>query len=280
MSDLKFTRREAINYLGIEEKYFDNYFKNSKEIPSIKKTNKRFEFTKSELDNWNNLKNSRTVMLTLDEYKQCFDFALKMAYSSNSSSGVGIRGVRSEMQMADDFVLGILAEFAVKKYLLEKYNINIELDLEVHPDNITPQDFHGITENGNIRKCNLGVAIKASKFKSCYNIIHPLEYENAIRRSDVYIFVRVGLPSDHLFRYLSNNPFLSDVKDFLNKNEGFKKMETLTEIPVWICGFNYHEQLIKSSEIPGQKFDGHRYISSTSQMKNQDSDWNEFIIKL
>lgn len=277
MKGIKFTRREAINYLNIDEKHFDNYFKNSKEIPSLKKTNGHFEFDKSELDVWHNLKKSRTVFLSLNEYQKCFEFAIKMAYSTRSSAGVGIRGVRSEMQMVDDFILGILAEFAVKNFLKSKYNTNIQLDLSVHPQKITPQDFHGIVRNNKTRTCNIDVAIKASKMKSCFNIIHPLEYENKERKSDFYIFVRVGLPSDHLFRRFRDNPFFLKVKQFLNDNDGFRKIENLGKIPVWICGYSKHNQLKKLNEIPGQKFDGHRYIASTSEMANSDKEWEEFI---
>jgi hypothetical protein len=45
--------------------------------------------------------------------------------------------------------------------------LEIKLDLEVHPDHITPQDFDGIIENRKVRPVKIGVAIKSSKWKSC-----------------------------------------------------------------------------------------------------------------
>ena len=46
------------------------------------------------------------------------------------------------------------------------------------PNHITPQDFNGIYEDGKLRDVKLGVAVKSSKIKNCFNIIPPIEYEN------------------------------------------------------------------------------------------------------
>src|SRR3989344_6659534 len=110
---------QAIKYLDIEKKEFQNYFKNSCEINGVK-THGRFWFDRDELDSWKSLKKSRTVILTLKEYEKCFEFAIKMAYSTKGSHGTGIRGARSEVQMADDFILGILAEHGIQKFIKEK----------------------------------------------------------------------------------------------------------------------------------------------------------------
>jgi len=272
-------RKEAIEFLGIPEKHFDNYFKSSREIKGFKKRN-RWYFNKDQLIRWDELRKSRIVKLTLDEYGKCFEFAIKMAYSSRASHGTGIRGVRSEVQMADDFILGILAEFGVKKFLDKKFNVGIIINTEIYYGEIVPQDFDGIIDKGKRRAVKLGVAVKSSKMKSCFNIIPPIEYENDNRKSDVYIFVRVGLPSDHLFRILREHSFFKNVKDFLEKSEGFRKIKELKEIPIWICGFSYFDEFKKTEEIPGQKFDGHRYVSSVAYMHNSGKDWKSFISKL
>lgn len=275
-------KKDAIKFLSIEEKEFKNYFENGKEFKGIKE-NGRWKFDVNDLKDWKNLKQSRTVNLTLMEYEKCFEFAIKMAYSGKASHGTGIRGTRSEVQMADDFILGILAEYGIQKFMHQKFDFEIDLDLEVHPDYITPQDFNGIKENGVFRTSKLGVAIKSSKWKSCYNIIPPIEYENNIRKSDVYIFVRVGLPSDHLFRILREHSFFKTVKDFLENSKEFKKIKELKEIPIWIAGFSYHDELEKVNEIPGQVFTGnpnYRYVKSVGQMHNTDDDWMLLIKKL
>ena len=272
---------EALGYLGISKKEFENYYKNSKEIKAFKERG-RWKFKKGDLDEWKNLRNKRIVKLNLSEYEECFEFAIKMAYSGNSSRGTGIRGVRSEMQVADDFILGILAEYGIKKFLKDKFEAVIKLDMDVHPERITPQDFEGIYENGNLRESNMDVAVKSSKWKNCFNIIAPIEYENNNRKSDVYIFVRVGLPSDHLFRILRGHSFFERVKNFLENSEEFRKINALEEIPIWIAGFSYHGELEKTKSIPGQTFSGnpdYRYVKSVRDMKNSDEDWQELISK-
>lgn len=279
------SRSEAIRYLNIPEKNFDNYSKNSGEIPSIKE-NGRYYYKTEDLDLWNNVKEARTVYLNLSEYRECFEFAVKMAYASQTSHGTGIRGVRSEVQMTDDFILGILAEFGVKKLLELKFNTYIELDMEVHPDHITPQDFNKILVKGESITPKIGVAVKSSKWKSCFNIIPPIEYENFDRKSDVYIFVRVGLPSDHLFRLFRNHEWFTSINRFLSSNPCFKKIEEISDIPIWITGFNYYGEFDKVKEIPGQKFSGeenvsdYRYVKSVADMHNSNDEWLNLISQL
>jgi len=153
-----FTRKEAIKYLEIPEKSFYNYFKYSKEIPSTKLRN-RWQFNKSNLDKWKNLKDYRTVTLSMDEYRKCFEFAMRMVYSGVSSHGTGIRGFRSEVQQVDDFILGILGEHGVKKFLKDKFNLPIELDMSVHIDHITPQDIVSYKKNNKSIEPKLGVTL-------------------------------------------------------------------------------------------------------------------------
>ncbi len=278
MSD-ELTKKEAIAFLNIPEKDFNNYFLNSKEILGCK-IGTRWFFGRNDLELWAELRKKRTIELTLNEYEECFEFAIKMAYSTKASHGTGIRGVRSEVQMSDDFILGILAEQGVRKFLDENFKFKIKLDMKVYPDHITPQDFTGIYENRKLRNAKIGVAIKSSKVKSCFNIIPPIEYENINRKSDVYIFVRVGLPSDHLFRILRDHSFFKKVKDFLENAEGFRKILKLEKIPIWICGFSYCNEFEKVNKIPGQDFDGYRYVKSVADMHNSDEDWKKLIAKI
>ncbi len=337
MNDLN--RKEAISFLGIPEKNFDNYVKSSKEIPHYKKST-RYYFEKNELIKWKNLRKNRTVFLSLKEYQKCFVLAIQMAYTKKSSAGTGIRGVRSEMQTADDWILGILAEFALQKFVKDKYNKKIELDTEPHPkEGITAQDV--VTIDG--RLPNLKVGMKASKEKNCWIVLDALEYENKKRMSDVYIFARVELPSDHLFRILREHSFFDkarkklsgrvkdqekvifkisqqidqkilnrteleerygsmspgilknkiksqikiitqEIKEYEQKQKSsivFRNMMPLPKrIPIWLCGYTNHRDLQKTREIPGQQFDGDRYVQSVASMKNSDADWQKFMNKL
>jgi hypothetical protein len=337
MNDL--SKKEAIRFLDIPEKNFDNYVKSSKEISHYKKS-RRYYFKKNELTRWKDLRKNRTVFLSLKEYQKCFVLAIQMAYTKKSSAGTGIRGVRSEMQTADDWILGILAEFALQKFVKDKYNKKIELDTEPHPkEGITAQDV--VTIDG--RLPHLKVGMKASKEKNCWIVLDALEYENKKRMSDVYIFARVELPSDHLFRILREHSFFDEarkklsgrvkdqekvilkisqqidqkmlnrtkleekyghmspgipknkiksqikiitqeIKEYEQKQKSsivFRNMMPLPKrIPIWLCGYTNHGDLQKTREIPGQQFDGDRYVQSVASMKNSDTDWQKFIDKL
>lgn len=276
--DEKLNKKEAIEFLGIPEKDFKNYFESSKEIQG-EKVGSRWYFDKNKLSDWKNLKNDRTIDLSEEEYEACFEFAIKMVYGGLSLNG--IRGQRTEVQAADDVILGILAEHAVKRFLNEKYSINVLLDEAVHPSEITPQDFDQIKEGETFRKPKLGVGIKASKMKNAFLVLGSNEVELAGRKSDVYIFARVGLPSDHLFRILRDHSFFGKVRRFFDENPNFKKILKLEKIPVWICGFAYTDELERVTSIPGQEFsNGHRYVKSVAHLHNSDKDWKELLGKL
>jgi hypothetical protein len=268
------TRREAIQFLNISEKYFDNYHKYSGEIIGTK-IRGRWNFDEEDLNNWKVRKNSRTVRITLEEYEKCLNFGIEIAYSLRNTTGTGIRGARSKMQTADDFTFGILAEIGFQKFLRDKFNTTVNLDHEVHTEYITPQDIVSITENGIERECRFKVAIKSSKYKSCFNIIKPLEYDDNNRNSDRYVFIRVNLPDDHIFGYFKNKFEIFSEATFYNS------ISNLDEIEIWICGYSDYQDFTSVLEIPGQKFDdGYRYVVSTANMKNTDEEWRNFVNEL
>lgn len=276
--DILLNKKDAIDFLGISEGEFKNYHEYSKEI-SGEMIRRRWYFKKDKLNSWKILKENRTVKLSVKEYENCFEFAIKMVYGGLSLNG--IRGQRTEVQAADDVILGILAEHAIKNFLSRRFSTDIKLDDRVHPEEITPQDFDLIKDGKSFRKPNIGVGVKASKTKSAFLVLGANEVELPDRKSDVYIFARVGLPSDHLFRILRDHSFFGRVRMFLEKNINFKKILKLEEIPVWICGFSYIDELNKVTSIPGQEFDnGHRYAKSVANLHNSDEEWRDLISKL
>jgi len=198
-----------------------------------------------------------------------------MAYGGVSLNG--IRGQRSEVQASDDLILGILAEHAVKKFIKSKLGVEIGLDEEVHPSKITPQDIDYVIIDRVKRLPKIGVGIKASKLKSSFLVLGANEVEYEARASDIYIFSRVDLPSDHLFRVIRDHSFFKEVKDFLDNDAKSKKINPLGEIPVWICGYIPKNELEKVNSIPGQEFTGHRYVKSVSKLLSSKEDWADLI---
>jgi hypothetical protein len=264
--------KEGVEYLGIPEKNFRNYLFTSEEIKHFKKSGKWF-VKKSDLDAWKKLKEERTIILNLKEYEKCFEFAIEVVYGG--SALFGIRGQRSEMQAVDNWILGILAEYALKRFLKEKFNFDIVLDEEVHPGTITPKDIVGIIEKGKKREPKIFVGVKGSKLKNCFLIAD--EFPLPGRGAEIYVFARVDLPSDHLFRILREHSFFKNAKDFLESHDNFRKIGELKEVPVWICGYVESKNLEKTKEIPGQEFEDYRYVKSVANMKNSDNDWKIFV---
>jgi len=217
----------------------------------------------------------------MPEYEKCFEFAIKMVYGGLSLHG--IRGKRTEVQAADDVILGILAEHAIKKFLKNNFQTEIELDETVHPNKITPQDFDKIKDNSTnkLRIPNLGVGIKASKMKNAFLVLGANEVEFKDRKSDVYIFARVGLPSDHLFRILRSHSFFYKLRKFFEKIKNLDKSKNLKIFQYGFVVFIYANELEKVKKIPGQEFsNGYRYVKNVKQMHNSDEEWKKLISKL
>ena len=268
---------KKINYLTkyhVDEKCFHNYWQNSKEIASTKVSN-RWRIVESSLEKWVNLRNQRIVELSIKDYEECFEFALELTYSGLSKHGLS--GQRSEMQVVDNVINGILVERSLKYFLSKRFNIEIVPDWDVHPDHITPQDIVGVTENGVQKKPSIFVGVKGSKLKNAYLIAD--EHGMPGRSADVYIFGRVNLASDHLFRYLSEHSFFAEVKKKMEVNPAYYKqiLTPLRDLYVWICGYVKAGELEQVTEIPGQDFEGRiKFVKSVANLKNNDEDWNMF----
>ena len=138
------TKKEAIDYLNIEENCFNNYFKNSREIRGFKRKPPHgwWYFKKSELDVWNERKKANTIFLDLEDYENCFEFALKVVYGGSSL------GQRTEMQAVDNWITGRMAEYGFEKFMEERFDLKVFLDEEVHPSEITPKDIIFLEKNG------------------------------------------------------------------------------------------------------------------------------------
>jgi hypothetical protein len=89
-------RKEAVDFLKIDSKVFDNFFKNASEFDALPRDGGRglFKFDQDSLQNWKNNYEWRTVELGLNDYKLCLDFAL-----------VGI-GIKSSKPKSAYLILG------------------------------------------------------------------------------------------------------------------------------------------------------------------------------
>jgi len=75
MPDTALTKKEAIAFLGLDAKLFENYFKNACEFNCQKRNGgrSRFFFRKEILEQWLKDHNWRTVELDINDYRLCLN---------------------------------------------------------------------------------------------------------------------------------------------------------------------------------------------------------------
>ncbi|OGZ54458.1 MAG: hypothetical protein A3H64_01285 [Candidatus Ryanbacteria bacterium RIFCSPLOWO2_02_FULL_45_11c] len=274
------SKKEAVEFLGLDEKTFDNYFKNAAEFPCLERNGGRgrFYFDKDVLDEWKEGFNWRTVELTKEDYALCLDFALAMHFRGYVRSDFGTGRQREFGQKLTNWIKGQLGEVAVRKFIKREFEIDVELDFEIRKK-IVPQDIIRITKNGASREPKIGVGIKSSKPKNAYLILGENEVEIEGRRSDVHIFCRPDIPDDHLLR-LAKSEVMNTVKNEQHYSKYADLIPDFSNIHCEIAGWCNAQELAHVTEIPGQKFDGMRWVKKSGLLKKTKRDWKELIKQL
>lgn len=271
------SKKEAVKFLGLDEKTFDNYFKNAGEFNSLPRENGRgrFFFNQEELEKWLEEYKWRTVELTFEDYALCLDFALAQHFRGYVLSDWGTARQREFGQKITNWVKGQLAEVAVKKFFKKEFNFDVELDFRIY-DEIVPQDIIGVKENGGTREPKIGVGIKSSKPKSAYLVLSENEIVREDRRSDVYIFCRPDIPDDHLLR-ITKDRIIEVVK---NQQHYPKYKDQIPDFENMFCevaGWCRVDEFEKVSSIPGQEFTGIRYVKQSGKLHKNRESWHKLI---
>ena len=268
---MRIAKKEAIKLLGLEPKQFENYFRVAKEFDSLPREGRgRFYFDEEALKKWLSNYQWRTVNLGLAEYAICLDFALAQHFRNYVNSDFGSGRQREFGQKVSNWVKGQLGEVAVQVFL-SRLGVDVDLDFDIR-EGIVPQDIVGVKENGDYREPRISVGIKSTKPKSGWLILMENEIELLGRHSDVYILTRTDLPDDHLLKAAAGNfkELLSGQK-YVETYEGL--ITPISGIPSEIAGWCYAEDLRKVDSIPGQDFDGSRYVIESGSMKKSPEEW-------
>jgi len=274
-------KKPAAEFLGLDEKTFDNYFKNADEFKCLERQNGkgRYLFDQAELHKWLDDFKSRTVELDFNDYALCLDFALAQHFRGYVLSDWGTARQREFGQKITNWVKGQLAEVAVKKFFKNKFNFEVELDFQIYKQ-IVPQDIIGVIQKGKTRPPKVGVGIKSSKPKSAFLILGEKEIERKERRSDFYILCRPAIPDDHLLR-LTKKRIIEVVKNQQHYSKYKDEMPDFQNMFCEVCGWCAIDELEKVSGIPGQPFDnGFRYVKKSGQLHKSKSEWLELLKKL
>ena len=138
------------------------------------------------------------------------------------------------------------------------------------------QDVIAIIKKGAKTSPKNRIAIKATKHTNVSLVLGRNEVELPNRQSDVYVFVRVSLPDDHLLR-IGRMEIIKMLKDQQHYPLYKDKIEELQPIKTEIAGFAYREDLKLSDTIPGYKFDSERYVKLTGQLRRSIPEWKQAI---
>jgi len=274
------TKKEAVKFLGLNDKAFDNYFQNADEFSCLARQNGRgrFLFEQKVLQKWLDSFKWRTVELNFKDYALCLDFALAQHFRGYVLSDWGTARQREFGQKITNWVKGQLAEVAVKKFFKKEFDVDIELDFRIY-DEIVPQDIIGVVENGKTRQPKIGIGIKSSKPKSAYLVLGENEITIKERRSDYYIFCRPDIPDDHLLR-LTKERIIEVVKDQQHFQKYKDEMPDFQNMFCEIAGWCKIDELEKVTSIPGQEFTGIRYVKKSGHLHKDKDSWQELLKKL
>ena len=153
------------------------------------------------------------VKITKEDYEECLKFILKLRYLwGGATIDFASSGVKRDIgKYVHDHIGGKLAEIAVKKFLKQKYNLNVELGFEKYD---SPEDFmlgdieKVIFPDGKKVSPKIKVEIKGTKPSSRWWLISDNEFNS--REYDVYILVVIDLPLDHIIRFFKDSLHLED----------------------------------------------------------------------
>lgn len=273
-------RKEAIKFIDLDDKTFDNYFKEAGEFSCLPRKSDRgpYYFEKEKLLKWKENYDWRMIELTIDDYALCLDFALAQHFRSYVLSDWGTGRQREFGQKISNWIKGQIAELATKKFLRDKFNTDIDLDFEIHNE-IVPQDVIGIKAGDSYREAKIGIGIKATKPKSAYLILGKNEVEIADRQSEVYILCRPALPDDHLLqiakpeiiKYIESQPHYHKYKSYIQNFTNIR-----CEIVGW-CEFNELQEITK---ISGYNFGSPRLVKKSGELHKDVASWQRLIKRI
>lgn len=278
--DEHLTKKQAIKFSGLEKKTFENYFQVAGEFACMKRKAKggRYLFVRSSIAEWKADYRWRCVELTLDDYSLCLDFALAKHFAGYVPSDWSTGRQREFGQKVTNWIKGQLGEVAVKKFLEREFRAIVELDFEIR-EGIVAQDIILVTKDGETRVPKIGIGIKSSKPKSAYLVLDKKETAPKRRKSDYYIFCRPDIPDDHLIR-LTKERVVEVIKGQQHYSKYKDQMKDFGNITCEVAGWCSLSELEQVTSIPGQTFDGVRFVKKSGLLHRDRKSWEELISKL
>jgi hypothetical protein len=267
MSELGFD--DAATELGIKRSLFNRIIKEGKEIPYHKHGNSNV-VNRVDFDNYKLLKEARKVYLNKDDFLKALKFALEINFQGHTRTDFGTNRQRPFMQAVENWTQGALAELALQKFILKKYNLELQIEFRIFQDAIVGQDIVGVKKDRVINPPARKVSVKSGKLNGMVMIVGVKEVEMLQRLSDYYAFVRVSFPVDTFVRFYRDAPEFVDIRE---------KIHPFENAVAYIMGYCERAELVKRT-VPEAGIDELRYVQITGNLKNSDTDWLNFVSSL
>jgi len=200
------------------------------------------------------------VFIDEDGYaKMCIN-ALKIL-DKTAATDYGSSRQRDMGQLWADMTRGYLGEYALKLFLLQKYNIDTELGHERgNLNDYLPTDIHKVKRSdGNWDKPKINISIKTTKWNGIWFDIPGDQFNH----SDIHIFIKIGVGRDHLFAFFKKISVFKDKILMKGKEIGllseqeavnlYDNLPTFSAVPAYICGFIEKETPFKPLSYKGKR---------------------------
>ncbi|MEM1638293.1 MAG: hypothetical protein QW247_11365 [Pyrobaculum sp.] len=183
-----------------------------------------------------------SVLLTRNEYLEATVHALRLA-PKIAATDYGTSRQRDLAQIWTDAIRGFLGEIAFRKWLKERFGIEIKLDFRIGPlEEFLPSDLTRIKKpREEWREPKLRVSIKTTKLQGMWLDVPYAQLEH----SDAFVLVRVGVSRGHFLAFLKDISVIMDKILALARNQGLEFSEEeirdsiprFKNIPAFVVGF-------------------------------------------
>lgn len=257
-----------------------------------------------------------TVSISKKMYNKSLYRALRLlVFADIAKTDFGSSRQRDFGQMLTDSTRGFLGELAVKKFLKDRFNLEVKLEeKEVgEVEQFLPTDISYIKDGASWRKPKLNFSIKTSKLGSMWLDIPGSQ----LSHSDVFCFIKIGLTVDHFIIFMKETGIITRLVEVaqqvgeVEEEEADKELQSLlssipgmTPLPTYVAGFvkkedfetgslKVEEKRVKKIVVGGCGFysgeeadiieglgdiSGGRYLASIGDLRWDQSSW-DFIIK-
>ena len=214
-------------------------------------------YTKN-IETWLNerlLKN--TIILSADDYKKALYRAFRLLVLADiAKTDFGSSRQRDFGQRWTDFTRGFLGEIGIKHFFEKNCGMEVELEeKEVGAvEKFLPKDITNVKDKGQWRAVKCDVSIKTSKLRSMW-----LDIGSQLEHSEAFIFIKIGLTTDHLISFFKSIGYLEELVDMgeelgevTGRKEEIKrlcsKIPDVNIFPAYIAGFVW-KQDFKNSKL-------------------------------